>query len=841
VKKSTPGNRDASKENTITSVKIKKEVLESIKEKGNLPKNVTPDVNKKHRAKPDKSTNLLLQDDTEMDIDNLPKEKEIKIKKKKAIITKDNVKAYVIKTPLRKLQLLDKAQAKKIIRYWYQAHDKEEPPKGFKPEDELKKIKDSTTEMNRKFIGDELEKEVDAEIDRVRKIKLDENSSLNDIKNHSVEDLAFFIYDKSLELDDKSPTATEILENESDAHIYEMVAQLLSPKKTPAQLKVTSSNSHPQQFRIHSEMTNEELESMNINALQTAFHEFSINCGEEIPRSTIEEWDINFLREICITKRNNLKIQQKMLKSMQKPSSMKPSSLRPGTRLRQTNLRNNGKTMNTCRYSIYFKIPDNFKGTDGLREFLSLIFTEMVKYGDELCILPWSTDSITNAITDVESLPTTITGIKKYFEGAKSPEASVQLYLKIRLGYSIRMKKCNFDADVQGWCKAQSIQMYECSVQHPHVKSCGWLVYLPRTVNQQKWCQKVIQMYESTPRAKNQTPFQIGLTWRALNGQWEVEKSSKVRAMHIDAPIDIAQRVKNFLRILAQKKKWPLNVRFRVMDEYSKYMKDSTKQKYRYMVSKHKCLLNQLGMCECNQIMNPDLPIGSSRMTLRDVILNIRDKSDNHRIFASLDEKWNSDTLFMATYRPDKSTKAYDFIRSISTYALYLFPNASFKKILTHEAINKAENESYNPASQTFTTQEDIELDKEIQADLDDDSFDFAKPDDLDNPFEFEDPTKLVGGENIWDLNGDDDTASTNLPNGMGNVSFDSATCRYYDPGSCSSSVQSNTSTNHKKNSMMKKTSTMHSQIAEELNILAAASDNDDEMSHQESEAADEE
>jgi len=270
-------------------------------------------------------------------------------------------------------------------------------------------------------------------------------------------------------------------------------------------------------------------------------------------------------------------------------------------------------------------------------------------------------------------------------------------------------------------------------------------------------------------------------------------------------------------------------------------MKETTKQKYRYMVSKHKCLLNQLGMCECNQIMNPDVPIGSSRMTLRDLILNIRDKKDGHRVFASLDEKWNSDTLFMATYRPDKSTMAYDFIRSISTYAKYLFPNDNFKRILTHEAINKSETETYNPSSQTFTTEEDIELDKEIQADLDDDSFDFAKPDDLHNPFDFEDTIKLVGGESVWDLNGDEDTVSTNMPNGMGNVSFDSAKCRYYDPESCSSSIQSTSSNNNKSSMKMKKTSPMQEQIAEEINNLAAASANLNEKKHQEPVAADEE
>ena len=788
-------NRGKANEKDFTSVKIKQEFPSTIKEKAHIPQNVTPDLKKQHRLKTDKAFHQP-KDTKMMDIDTPPQEKEKKNNKKRKPITKANVKDYFIKTPLEKLILLDETQAKKIIRLWNQTQRKT-PNESDSQIDfaiELENIKNLITMQHRKNITEELDKEVDEDLERVKKMTLNANSPMSEIKKYSVEDLAFFLYYKNLDSEDGGPTATEILKND-DAKVYELVAQSLSPKKPDSKPLVVIPDVKKKPFCIDTEVTDKEIETVKLGEMQSAFHEFSINSGEEIPMSMIESWNANFLREICTAKRNNLILQQKMLKSMGTNKPTPKSSLRPGTRLRQTNLVNNRKTMNTCRYSLYFQIPENFKGTDGLREFLSLIFTEMIKYGDELCLLPWSTDAIANAVTDVEALPNTITGIKKYFDGAKSPEASTQLYLKIRLGFSYKMKKCNFDADVQGWCKAQDIRLYECSVQHPNVKSCGWLVYLPRTVNQQKWCTKVIQMYETTSASKNQTPFQIGLTWRALNGQWDVEKNSKVRAMHIDAPIDIAQRVKNFLRILAQKKKWPLNVRFRVMDEYSKYMKETTKQKYRYMVSKHKCLLDQLGMCECNQILNPDLPVGSSRMTLRDIILNIRDKNDGHRVFASIDEKWNSDTLFMATYRPDKSTMAYDFIRSISTYARYLFPNASFKRILTHEAINKSETETYNPSSQTFTTEEDIELDKEIQADLDDDSFEFAKPDDLNNPFDFEDSIKLVGGESVWDLNGDEDTVSTNMPNGLGNVSFDSATCRFYDPESCSSSVQSNTST----------------------------------------------
>ena len=595
---------------------------------------------------------------------------------------------------------------------------------------------------------------------------------------------------------------------------------------TPESTKVKPPRTDLPLVNITAEVTDEELENAQMDQLQSAFHSYSISSGEEISRSTINEWEREFLHEVCVTKRNNLKIQKRLSKQQPK------SALRKTTKMRQTSLLHPNKTKGTCRYSLHFTIPSTYKGTEGLRQFLSLIFMEMKKYGTDLCLLPWATDEIVNSISDVEKLPTTITGITKYFDGARSPEASTQLFMKIRLGYSLQMEKVNFDADVQGWCKAQSIRLYQCSVQHPNVRSCGWLVYAPRSMNQQKWCQQVVKMYEAKFNTKDREPFQVGLTWRALNGQYKIPTKDKVRAMHIDAPVEVASRVKNFLRLLAQKKKWPMHVRFRVMDEYNKFMKESTKQKYRYMVAKHTSLLAQLGQCECSQIVNLDRQISGSKMTLRDVILNVRDKQDGHRIFGSIDEKWNSDTLFIATYRPDKSTKAYDFVRSLSTYVKYLFPDGNFKRILTPQAIDKANDESYNPSSQTFTTQDDIDLDKEIQADLDDDSMDFAAPDDLTNPFEFDDSVRLVGGDSVWDLNGDADTVSTNQPSGMGNVSFDSATCRMYDSSSCASSVSSMPNTKR-----MTKTSTLSDSISEEINDLKAAStdiDNDAEEAAEE-------
>ena len=91
----------------------------------------------------------------------------------------------------------------------------------------------------------------------------------------------------------------------------------------------------------------------------------------------------------------------------------------------------------------------------------------------------------------------------------------------------------------------------------------------------------------------------------------------------------------------------------------------------------------------------------------------------------------------------------------------------------------------YDPKTQTFTTQEQKDFDADIQADLDDDSFDFLIPEsdpdyisvDMDN-------IKLLGGEKLYNLTGDDDTASTH-PASSSMISFSSNSIHHYDADSC--------------------------------------------------------
>jgi len=62
--------------------------------------------------------------------------------------------------------------------------------------------------------------------------------------------------------------------------------------------------------------------------------------------------------------------------------------------------------MKTCRYSLAFMIPDEYKGTEGLRKYPIENFNEMVNYSDKcFCLLPWDTYAITDKITESDDIP----------------------------------------------------------------------------------------------------------------------------------------------------------------------------------------------------------------------------------------------------------------------------------------------------------------------------------------------------------------------------------------------------------------------------------------------------
>jgi len=489
--------------------------------------------------------------------------------------------------------------------------------------------------------------------------------------------------------------------------------------------------------------------------------------------------------------RRSIKKKRDMPKSVLRSPQNKRNLQHPAHKIQSTL---NSKLMNSWRYQMSYNLPAEFKGTEGLRQYLGNILMEMKTYCPQVAILPWNTDDFLNKVTTAEEIPKSITQLKNYFQNARSMHSGGWGFTKVRIGLPSAHDRSTFETDIQEWAKGQNIRLYEATVQHHNTKPCGWLAYAPKSLNRKKWSNAVMRMYAqsfSTPGAV----ITLGLSWRALNGQKDVDQKQKVYAMHIEAPADMCTTVKRYLRILSRKKVWPLGVKFRLMMDFNQYMKENNKDKHRYMVNKHQAFLQQILEGTCHQIISLDKKIPHTRVTVREIVTQIRDKVDGRRIFGSIDEHWRNSLEHTATLRPDKRQKAHCFLKSLSTYVLFLHPTAELKGIFTMEAIDKAQRESYDYNTQEFQTEEDAEFLKVVQEDMDDDSLDFLEFDeDALQSIRLDLETSLpsvIGGDKTMDFQGDDDTITTASVGTTGSrVSFTKTTCFPEDDSKTTGSIE---------------------------------------------------
>ena len=427
--------------------------------------------------------------------------------------------------------------------------------------------------------------------------------------------------------------------------------------------------------------------------------------------------------------------------------------------MKQSNLA--GATANNTRYTMNFNVPSECKGTAGMRLQLLEIYAKMREFCPTASILPWYDDKDLSEITSPDKIPETITLLQKYFPGVRPLESGGMNYAKVNLSFPITVDRPTFEKDIDSWGSGRNMRFYQCPVQHANVKTACWLPYLPGTTDCKIVSAKMSLSYEKTMHEH----VPIGLFWRALNGQRDVPAKLRIRAIHVECPSDKTASVKRFLRLCSRQKKYPGGARFRVMSEFWPYMTDKNKARYRYMADKHKYFLEKIERCETTKILSIDTRIPGTRVGLRQVILNIRDKRDNHRIFHSIDVHWQNPSMYVLTFRPDKKTLAYQFNNSLPTYVRYLYPQSDLSHVFTLEAMDQAEDETYHPDKQSFTTLEDIAMMEEIQNDADDDSMEYMADAPI-RPPDFSDddddmPVHEITNPRLFDLSGQTDSVST--------------------------------------------------------------------------------
>ena len=129
-----------------------------------------------------------------------------------------------------------------------------------------------------------------------------------------------------------------------------------------------------------------------------------------------------------------------------------------------------------------FPITADQRGTKGLRDALILIFGMMKELCPDVMILPWKEDTKKDALKTPDSIPSTITLLQKYFDGARALMPGGCVYMKVNIGFSVTADRETFQKDFEQWCRDG-----EC-----------WLAYLTNYTNCELLSRKLTEAFRSS-------------------------------------------------------------------------------------------------------------------------------------------------------------------------------------------------------------------------------------------------------------------------------------------------------------------------------------------------------
>jgi len=196
---------------------------------------------------------------------------------------------------------------------------------------------------------------------------------------------------------------------------------IVSPSKS------TQIRSH--KYTLDEKLTDDQINSMSITELKQMYQKYSISAGSPIAFDIINKYSEEFLKKTIRAQRSRIIDLKKDNTATTRVGNLKRTGKYKNAPKKQSNLQH--ETVNSWRYTMNFQIPDDKAGTDALRNFLSDIFHEMCSYCEGLLLMPWAKTDNSDTIDDNENIPTTITKIQKYFDGARSSTGQYKQYCKV--------------------------------------------------------------------------------------------------------------------------------------------------------------------------------------------------------------------------------------------------------------------------------------------------------------------------------------------------------------------------------------------------------------------------
>ncbi|MGB0423693.1 MAG: hypothetical protein ACPGED_05200, partial [Flavobacteriales bacterium] len=329
-----------------------------------------------------------------------------------------------------------------------------------------------------------------------------------------------------------------------------------------------------------------------------------------------------------------------------------------------------------------------------------------------------------SVINHHKKIPKEIELFKKFFSGANPQIGEGHVWCQVSLGHDEPIS--NLKASLQGWSTENDTFIYIKRLQHKDTVREYFLLWSTQKMDTEK-------LHEATTQAikrYTKSTLVFAFVWAVIRkekGYTVVESKAEkgkqyIRALHIEVPRENKEMTYAILSKLFSSKSNTQILRrdLRMVPVLRKEITGYDRRKITHLIEKQERYLSTIDTVECYDLGDIDYLQPKLKMTLRDMIMELKTlrtfdpNNQSIQIFTSIDYTTWPQPCHALTFPKYLQSEAHEYIASLPSFLVWCY-GEEVLNMMNPEAIRKAMESPWDPEEMRAITPQSMELDAIMQ------------------------------------------------------------------------------------------------------------------------------
>jgi len=349
------------------------------------------------------------------------------------------------------------------------------------------------------------------------------------------------------------------------------------------------------------------------------------------------------------------------------------------------------------RITVKLTLIDSGDMHQSINEAIKSLLKELKKSDSTTTILPWRENDHNKELIKPEEVPRQIHTMRQYVNKLYVPNEGLNrvIYPHLYIGHDKSLE--DLKSDLKDWLHITNCGIYYKMLQVEDGTEVGWLLYSTREMDAGALADEI----------EDVLGFPVGLKWKVIDTgiRGKMPEKQKVQALTVEVDSKHQWKYQRtlaqfFSRTLKDSLEYPNGIRLRFVKRRVDAINMVERSKIDALRQRQQNFLTQINVYPSYDIIQLDYSRKSgTEPTLRQMIMNIKQKDSDSPLFHSIDLDWRGEAFNFQFCKTVKD-EAECTINTLLPYLKHHYPHADVESYFTEEFAFRCEGLIYDSATQ---------------------------------------------------------------------------------------------------------------------------------------------